>query len=140
MRHNCPICFEYLFDSLKAIIVLRCGQTMHGEALAVNFPLHLHHMPDESVNSSNHRDRLLRMVKSLSPNVVTLVEQEANTNTAPFFPRFMETLSYYTTMIESLDVTLPRDSKECVSVEKHCLARDMVNVIACEGRHELFGK
>lgn len=116
-----------------------------GEALAVNFPLQLHHMPDESVNTSNHRDRLLRMVKNFSPNVVTLVEQEANTNTAPFFPRFMETLSYYTAMFESLDVTLPRDSKERVSVEQHCLARDIVNVIACEGderveRHELFGK
>uniref|UniRef100_A0A0D6R096 Uncharacterized protein n=1 Tax=Araucaria cunninghamii TaxID=56994 RepID=A0A0D6R096_ARACU len=115
------------------------------EALAVNFPLQLHHMPDESVSTSNHRDRLLRMVKGLAPNVVTLVEQEANTNTAPFLPRFMETLSYYSAMFESLDVTLPRESKDRVNVEQHCLARDIVNVIACEGaerveRHELLGK
>lgn len=33
MGHNCPVCFEYLFDSLKAISVLRCGHTMHGECL-----------------------------------------------------------------------------------------------------------
>lgn len=116
-----------------------------GEALAVNFPLQLHHMPDESVSTSNHRDRILRMVKGLAPNVVTLVEQEANTNTAPFFPRFVETLSYYSAIFESLDVTLPRESKDRVSVEEHCLARDIVNVIACEGaerveRHELLGK
>ncbi|KAF2558866.1 hypothetical protein F2Q68_00015940 [Brassica cretica] len=31
----------------------------NGEALAVNFPLVLHHMPDESVTVENHRDRLL---------------------------------------------------------------------------------
>ncbi|PKI64222.1 hypothetical protein CRG98_015409 [Punica granatum] len=102
-------------------------------------------MPDESVSTLNHRDRLLRMVKGLSPKVVTLVEQESNTNTAPFFPRFVETLNYYTAMFESIDVTLPREHKERINVEQHCLARDVVNIIACEGaerveRHELLGK
>lgn len=115
------------------------------EALAVNFAFVLHHMPDESVSTQNHRDRLLRMVKGLSPKVVTLVEQESNTNTAPFFPRFLETLNYYTAMFESIDVTLPREHKERINVEQHCLARDVVNIIACEGperveRHELLGK
>jgi hypothetical protein len=93
----------------------------------------------------NHRDRLLRMVKSLSPKVVTLVEQECNTNTSPFLPRFLEMLSYYTAMFESIDVMLPRNHKERINVEQHCLARDVVNIIACEGaerieRHELLGK
>ncbi|KAI3986826.1 hypothetical protein MKX01_039800 [Papaver californicum] len=116
-----------------------------GEALAVNFPLMLHHMPDESVSTHNHRDRLLRLVKSLSPKVVTLVEQEANTNTAPFFQRFIETLNYYTAIFESIDVKLPREDKERINVEQHCLARDVVNIIACEGverveRHELLSK
>ncbi|KAG2682119.1 hypothetical protein I3843_11G177500 [Carya illinoinensis] len=116
-----------------------------GEALAVNFPLQLHHTPDESVDVNNPRDELLRMVKSLSPKVVTLVEQESNTNTTPFFHRFVETLDFYLAMFESIDVTLPRNSKDRVNVEQQCLARDIVNIIACEGkerveRHELFGK
>ncbi|KAH9561555.1 hypothetical protein CY35_05G028400 [Sphagnum magellanicum] len=116
-----------------------------GEALAVNFALQLHHMPDESVCTTNPRDRILRMVKSLRPKVVTLVEHEANTNTAPFLPRFMETLSYYSAIFESLDITLARESQDRVKVEQNCLARDIVNVIACEGserveRYELLGK
>ncbi|PSS06172.1 Chitin-inducible gibberellin-responsive protein [Actinidia chinensis var. chinensis] len=116
-----------------------------GEALTVNFPLQLHHTPDESVDVNNPRDGLLRMVKSLNPKVVTLVEQESNTNTAPFVARFVETLNFYSAMFESIDVTLLRDSKERINVEQHCLARDIVNIIACEGkerveRHELFGK
>ncbi|KAI7756308.1 hypothetical protein M8C21_029545 [Ambrosia artemisiifolia] len=116
-----------------------------GEALAVNFPLQLHHMPDESVDVNNPRDERLRMVKSLSPKVVTLVEQESNTNTAAFLPRFIEALDYYTAMFESIDSMLARDRKERINVEQHCLARDIVNIIACEGterveRHELFGK
>uniref|UniRef100_A0A0D6R702 Uncharacterized protein n=1 Tax=Araucaria cunninghamii TaxID=56994 RepID=A0A0D6R702_ARACU len=115
------------------------------EALAVNFAFQLHHMPDESVSTKNPRDRLLRMVKSLNPKVVTVVEQEVNTNTAPFLPRFIEALNYYSAVFESLDATLPRESRERMNVEKQCLARDIVNIVACEGadrieRYELAGK
>jgi hypothetical protein len=115
------------------------------EALAVNFAFQLHHMPDESVSTKNPRDRLLRMVKSLNPKVVTVVEQEVNTNTAPFLPRFMEALNYYSSVFESLDATLSRESRDRVNVEKQCLARDIVNIIACEGeerieRYEVAGK
>lgn len=116
-----------------------------GEALAVNCAFVLHHMPDESVDPQNHRDRLLRMIKGLSPKVVTLVEQEANVNTAPFLHRFGEAWSYYSAMFESIDVTVGRDHKDRINVEQHCLAGEIVNIIACEGaereeRHELLGK
>jgi hypothetical protein len=120
-------------------------ERQHGEALAVNFALQLHHVPDESVCTTNPRDRMLQMVKSLGPKVMTLVEQEANTNTAPFLPRFIEAMKYYSAVFQSLDVTLGRDSRERINVEQQCLARDLVNVIACEGaerveRHEMLGK
>ncbi|KAK4276356.1 hypothetical protein QN277_019313 [Acacia crassicarpa] len=142
--------FKVPFE-FHAAAISGCDVQLHnlgvrpGEALAVNFAFMLHHMPDESVSTENHRDRLLRLVKSLSPKVVTLVEQESNTNTAPFLPRFLETLDYYKAMFESIDVTLPRDHKERINVEQHCLARDLVNIIACEGverveRHEVLGK
>ena len=143
-KFNIPVEFHgvpvYAPDVTRDMLDIRPG-----EALAVNFPLQLHHTADESVDVSNPRDGLLRLVKSLSPKVTTLVEQESNTNTTPFFNRFMETLDYYLAIFESIDVTLPRNSKERINVEQHCLARDMVNIIACEGkerveRHELFGK
>ncbi|KNA07350.1 hypothetical protein SOVF_172720 [Spinacia oleracea] len=115
------------------------------EALVVNFAFLLHHMPDESVSTINLRDQLLRMVKSLNPKLVTIVEQDVNTNTTPFLPRFFEAYSYYSAVFESLDATLPRESQERINVEKQCLARDIVNVVACEGeerveRYEVAGK
>ncbi|KAH0455053.1 hypothetical protein IEQ34_016977 [Dendrobium chrysotoxum] len=146
LAQSCNVPFEFHAAPLSGDKVHVEHLFVHpGEALAVNFAYQLHHMPDESVSTENHRDRILRMVKSLSPKVVTLVEQESNTNTAPFFPRFLETLDYYTAIFESIDAVLPRDHKERISVEQHCLARDIVNVIACEGaerveRHELLGK
>ncbi|KAG8378163.1 hypothetical protein BUALT_Bualt08G0109400 [Buddleja alternifolia] len=116
-----------------------------GEALIVNFAFQLHHMPDESVSTVNLRDRLLRMVKGLNPKLVTLVEQDVNTNTAPFMTRFAEAYNYYSAVFESLDATLARDSQDRMNVEKQCLARDIINVVACEGeerieRYEVAGK
>ncbi|KAJ1428666.1 hypothetical protein SESBI_08769 [Sesbania bispinosa] len=143
---SCGVPFEFHIAGMSGCEVeLENLVVMPGEALAVNFPFILHHMPDESVSTENHRDRLLRLVKSLSPKVVTLVEQESNTNTSPFFQRFVETLDYYTAMFESIDVAVPRDDKKRISAEQNCVARDIVNMIACEGaerveRHELFGK
>ncbi|KAJ9166743.1 hypothetical protein P3X46_021449 [Hevea brasiliensis] len=116
-----------------------------GEALVMNFAFQLHHMPDESVSTVNERDQLLRMVKSLNPKLVTVVEQDVNTNTAPFFQRFVDAYNYYSAVFDSLDATLPRESQDRINVEKQCLARDIVNIVACEGderieRYEVAGK
>lgn len=120
-------------------------QNQPGEALAVNFAFQLHHMPDESVSTTNPRDRLLRMVKAMNPKLVTLVEHEANTNTAPFYPRFVEALSYFTAVFDSLENSLSRDSRDRTNAEQHCLARNIMNIVSCEGadrveRYELAGK
>lgn len=146
VAESCGVPFEFNGAAMSGCEVqLEHLQVRHGEALAVNFPYILHHMPDESVSTTNHRDRLLRLVKSLSPKVVTLVEQESNTNTSTFYQRFCETLDYYTAMFESIDAARSRDDRQRINAEEHCVARDVVNIIACEGidrveRHELFGK
>ncbi|GJT63787.1 scarecrow-like protein 21 [Tanacetum coccineum] len=36
------------------------------EAFVVNYALVLHHLPDETVHPQNHRDRVIRLIKSLS--------------------------------------------------------------------------
>ncbi|CAK9193377.1 unnamed protein product [Sphagnum jensenii] len=98
-----------------------------GEAFTVNFALQLHHTPDESVCANSPWYWMFQMVKGLHLKVVTLVEQEANTNTAPFFPRFMEALSYYSAIFESLDITLSCESQDHVNVEQQCLAPNLAN-------------
>ncbi|XP_054788101.1 scarecrow-like protein 8 [Prosopis cineraria] len=114
------------------------------DPLAVNFAFKLYRMPDESVSTENPRDELLRRVKGLAPRVVTLVEQEINTNTAPFTSRVSESCSYYGALFDSLESTISRDNSERVKVEQG-LSRKLNNSIACEGRDrvercEVFGK
>ncbi|KAK7320330.1 hypothetical protein VNO77_29715 [Canavalia gladiata] len=53
---------------------------------------------------------------------------------------------YYLAVFESIDVALPREhKKKRINVEQHCLAREVVNLVACEGterveRYELLKK
>ncbi|XP_004308059.1 PREDICTED: scarecrow-like protein 8-like [Fragaria vesca subsp. vesca] len=113
------------------------------EPIAVNFAFKLYSMPDESVSTDNPRDELLRRVKGLAPRVVTLVEQELNTNTAPFMARVNECCAYYGALLESIEA-VAKDHPDRAKAEE-ALSRKLANSVACEGRDrvercEVFGK
>jgi hypothetical protein len=114
------------------------------DILAVNFAFKLFRMPDESVSTENPRDALLRSVKSLAPRVVIILEQEINTNTAPFVARVAESCSYYGALFDSIESTMGKDNSERVKIEEG-LSQKLCNAVACEGRDrvercEVFGK
>ncbi|KAI4331810.1 hypothetical protein L6164_016765 [Bauhinia variegata] len=49
---------------------------------------------------------------------MTLVEQEMNTNTAPFMARFTKSFSYYGALFDSIESITPRDHPDRVKVEE----------------------
>ncbi|KAH7293919.1 hypothetical protein KP509_28G047900 [Ceratopteris richardii] len=115
-----------------------------GEAIAVNSILQMHRLLYGCVGSDPSKapiDEVLSFIKSLKPKVVTLVEQEANHNGSIFLERFVEALHYYSTMFDSLEASsLDPQSSEMACAEAY-LAREITNVLACEGaerveRHE----
>ncbi|KAK7853892.1 scarecrow-like protein 8 [Quercus suber] len=140
------VCFAF-----KTVTILKLGELTReslgcepDESLVVNFAFKLYRMADESVSRDNPRDELLRRVKGLGPRVVILVEQEMNTNTAPFMARVTETCSYYGALFDSFEATMKRDNSERVKIEEG-LGRKLGNSVACEGRDrvercEVFGK
>ncbi|KAM4076326.1 hypothetical protein ACJW30_12G055000 [Castanea mollissima] len=140
------VCFTF-----HVVMILRLGELTReslgcepDESLVVNFAFKLYRMADESVSTDNPRDELLRRVKGLGPRVVILVEQEMNTNTAPFMARVTETCSYYGALFDSFEATMKRDTLERVKIEEG-LSRKLGNSVACEGRDrvercEVFGK
>ena len=76
--------------------------------------------------------------------MVTLVEQEMNTNTAPFALRVGEACGYYGALFDSVESTVLRDNPERAKLEEGLL-RKIANSVACEGRDrvercEVFGK
>ncbi|KAM0018363.1 putative transcription factor GRAS family [Helianthus debilis subsp. tardiflorus] len=131
--NNQTLIVDHLIHHLSAVLLLPT------ETLAVNFNLYLH----RHLNNRNKLLILLRKIKSMNPKVVTLSEQEAYHNNPIFLSRFTEAMNYYTAVFESLEATLPPNSRERVEVEQVWFGREIADIVAEEGdcwkeRHERF--
>lgn len=110
------------------------------EALAVNCVLYLHRLL-----KYNSHDLLLFLhkIKALNPKVVTIAEREANHKNPLFLQRFVEALDHYTALFDSLEATLPPNSRERLTVEQIWFGREIMDIVGSEGderkeRHQKF--
>ncbi|KAJ0578858.1 putative transcription factor GRAS family [Helianthus annuus] len=131
--NNQTLIVDHLINHLSAVLLLPT------ETLAVNFDLYLH----RHLNNRNKLLLLLRKIKSMNPKVVTLSEKEAYHNNPIFLSRFTEAMKYYTAVFESLEATLPPNSRERIEVEQVWFGREIADIVAEEGdcrkeRHERF--
>lgn len=109
------------------------------ETLAVNCVHHLHRLLKD-------RDRFhlfLHRIKAMGPRVVTVAEREANHNHPIFQQRFVEALDHYAAVFDSLEATLPPNSRDRVAVEQIWFGKEIADIVAAEGenrkeRHERF--
>ncbi|XVE74680.1 hypothetical protein DITRI_Ditri12bG0036600 [Diplodiscus trichospermus] len=104
------------------------------EAVAVNSVFELHKL----LARPGAIDKVLSAVKQMKPEIVTIVEQEANHNSPVFLDRFTECLHYYSTLFDSLEGSVTSQDKVMSEVY---LGKQICNVVACEGvdrveRHE----
>ncbi|XVF85396.1 hypothetical protein PTKIN_Ptkin17bG0114700 [Pterospermum kingtungense] len=104
------------------------------EAVAVNSVFELHKL----LARPGAVEKVLSVVKQMNPEIVTIVEQEANHNGPVFLDRFTESLHYYSTLFDSLEGSVSSQDKVMAEVY---LGKQICNVVACEGvdrveRHE----
>lgn len=100
------------------------------ETLAVNCVLFLHRLLKDD---SRDARLFLRTIKAMNPKVVTVAEREANHNHPFFLQRFVQALDYYTALFDSLEATLPPNSRERLAVEQAWFGREIVDIVASEG-------
>uniref|UniRef100_A0A251UED1 Putative transcription factor GRAS, Scarecrow-like protein 8 n=1 Tax=Helianthus annuus TaxID=4232 RepID=A0A251UED1_HELAN len=145
LANKLGVLFSYNVLEFKLSEISKQGLLVaNDDVLVVNFAFKLNKFPDESVSTENLRDALLRRVKGMSPAVVTVAEQDLNTNTASFTARVNDVFGYYTALVDSFDATIGRESVERVKIEEG-LSRRIGNSVVCEGRErvercEVFGK
>jgi len=104
------------------------------ESVAVNSVFELHKL----LSRPGAIEKVLSVVKQMKPEIVTVVEQEANHNGPIFLDRFTESLHYYSTLFDSLEGSVSTQDKIMSEVY---LGKQICNVVACEGpdrveRHE----
>ncbi|KAK7283999.1 hypothetical protein RIF29_13750 [Crotalaria pallida] len=110
------------------------------ESVAVNSVFELHKL----LARPGAVEKVLSVVKQIKPEIVTVVEQEANHNGPGFLDRFTESLHYYSTMFDSLEGSTTAETEEKVMSEMY-LGKQICNVVACEGvdrveRHETLNQ
>lgn len=104
------------------------------ETVAVNSVFELHRL----LARPGAIEKVLSSIIAMRPQIVTIVEQEANHNGPVFLDRFTEALHYYSTLFDSLEISPP--SHDLIMSEMY-LGKQICNVVACEGadrveRHE----
>ncbi|XP_061978982.1 uncharacterized protein LOC133699654 isoform X3 [Populus nigra] len=138
-----PVDFKYraLFaDSVPDIVesVLRLERTSEDEIIIVRWVFQLHKL----LALEGAVDTVLSKLKDLKPDIMVIVEQEADNNTDDFFYRFASSFKYYLNLFESLELYATNLSS--LIWERH-LRWQICNVVASEGidrieRHETLAR
>ncbi|KAJ0042604.1 hypothetical protein Pint_18964 [Pistacia integerrima] len=100
---------------------------------------------NDSVKDCKQMGQFLAMVRSMSPKLFFLVEQEADHNLNRLVDRFVEGLHYYSAIFDSIDVTFGSNASEERLIIEEMFGREIENMVAHEGlereeRHERYGK
>ena len=131
-----------------------------GEALAITSVLNLHTLLAEddrvdahfglnkgniNVKECKQMSRFLATVRSMSPKILLLVEQESDHNLNRLTDRFVQGLYYYSAIFDSMNATLGSSSSEERLAVEEMYGREIENIVACEGlerveRHESYGR
>ncbi|RWR77186.1 scarecrow-like protein 3 [Cinnamomum micranthum f. kanehirae] len=137
-----PFQFNPLNLSLKDLTLDQL-KVRSGEALAVCSMLALHALLAEEacLNPCKQMDVFLAMVRSMSPKLFVLVEQESDHNSTRLVDRFVQGLYHYSALFDSIEAAAGSLSgRERMAVED-MLGAEIENIVACEGverveRHE----
>ncbi|XP_078179557.1 scarecrow-like protein 33 [Carex rostrata] len=126
--------FEYLgITSKNWAISLDDLKIKKEEVLIVNCLYRLREVGDEAVSLDCPRDRVLNLIYKMRPHI--FIEGVLNIRTfSPFFiTRFRQSLLLYSALFNLLDILIPRDNRLRQVIERDFLARDILNILACEG-------
>ncbi|CAI5515291.1 unnamed protein product [Closterium sp. Naga37s-1] len=108
-----------------------------GECVLVNVAGRLACVADSTVLRHSPKDTAIKAIMQLDPKVVALVEWDSNQQQPFFLSRFRDALLFFHNIFTSHDALASRFSFGRRGFEEFVLAREMVNLVACEGMQRL---
>lgn len=103
------------------------------DVLIVNCIYRMKNLPDETVSVESPRNTVLKMIRKLNPDLFIHGVVNGAYNAPFFLTRFREALFHFSAQFDMLETIVPRDYVERMLLERDLLAREALNVIACEG-------
>lgn len=113
------------------------ASSVYSPASTLNYP----QTPSPQCKMPKLLATFLSAVRALKPNIMLVMEQDANHNALLFCDRFAEALNYYAALFDSFHAVVaanPRRADERARVERMILGEEIKNILLCEGvyRHE----
>lgn len=81
----------------------------------------------------NHLESIMRMLAKVYPNVMVVMEVEANNNSPYFVNRFIEALFFYSTYFDCLEACMGCDEQNRMVTESTFYHQGIRNIVASEG-------
>lgn len=107
------------------------------EVLIINCMYRAKYLGDETEDIDCPRDRVLRIMKKINPEVLILGIVNGFYNSPFFLPRFREVLFHYSSLFDMLNTTVLQSHEERIQIERDILAAGALNVVACEGAERI---
>lgn len=103
------------------------------EVLAVKV-CNSHTIYDDCVLSGSPRELMLKRIRSLNPKVFIFDADNAACNAPFFMTRFREAVKHFSAQFDGMGLSMASDDPHRVILERECLGRAILNVVACEGQ------
>lgn len=107
------------------------------EVLLINCLHQMKNLSDETEDIESARDRVLRIMKRMNPDVPIIGVMNGSHNSPFFLPRFREVLFYYSSLFDMLNSTVSQSHEARILLERDLLGADVFNVVACEGAERI---
>ncbi|KAL6864794.1 hypothetical protein ACP4OV_015945 [Aristida adscensionis] len=118
------ICIEDLNIDKEDVLIINC---LH----------HMQKLADETEEIDSARDRVLRIMKSMNPDVLIIGIMNGIYSSPFFLPRFREVLFYFSSLFDMLNTTVEQSHEARILIEREFFGADVLNVVACEGAERI---
>ncbi|KAK1428709.1 hypothetical protein QVD17_17548 [Tagetes erecta] len=132
-KYKVPFEYNSIVTQHWEAIKIEDLKLQRNECLGVNTLIRFKNLYDESVMVDNPRDRVLKLIRDMKPDVFVQTIVNACSRAPSFVARFKEALFYFSSMLDMFDATLDRKDEQRLNFEKEFCGREAMNVIACEG-------
>ncbi|KAK4760381.1 hypothetical protein SAY87_005274 [Trapa incisa] len=127
--------FEYYAIAKKwEMIQLEDLKIDRNDFTVVNCLYRLRYLLDESVVIDSPRDAVLKLIRSIEPDLFVHGVVNGTYNTPFFLTRFREALFHFSSLFDMFEVAQDeRENEHRMMYEQQVFGRNAMNVIACEG-------
>ncbi|KAK7412885.1 hypothetical protein VNO78_04607 [Psophocarpus tetragonolobus] len=85
------------------------------------------------IQQSDQLETIMRVIRTLSPNLMVVAEIEANHNSTSFVNRFIEALFFFSAFFDCLEACMKEDEKNRRILESLYFGHGIRNIVAAEG-------